>query len=242
MSAASRAVVLLAALAAAGVTARLGVWQLDRADEKKRVQASRDDRARLPPVSAAELARDPAAAAAQLDRRVELSGAWVADASVYLENRTMNGRTGFFVVTPLALDDGRLVAVQRGWLPRDIGDRTRIAPHRTPPGRVQVTGRIAPTASQLYQLGDPASGPIRQNLDLAAYALELRRTLAPVVVVQEDDASAPQADGLLRQWPQPAADLHKHLGYAFQWFGLSALVVILYVWFQLIRPRRRAGR
>ena len=39
----------------------------------------------------------------------------------------------------------------------------------------------------------------------------------------------------------PAADVHKHYGYAFQWFALCALIVGLYVWFQLIRPRRRAA-
>jgi surfeit locus 1 family protein len=56
------------------------------------------------------------------------------------------------------------------------------------------------------------------------------------VVVQEDGANPP-ADGLLRQWPPPAADVHKHYGYAFQWFALSALVLVLYVWFQILRPR-----
>ena len=49
------------------------------------------------------------------------------------------------------------------------------------------------------------------------------------------------ADGLRRDWPAPAADLGKHHGYAFQWFALSTLIMGLYVWFQLIQPRRRAA-
>ena len=61
-------------------------------------------------------------------------------------------------------------------------------------------------------------------------------------MIVQDDAGAASADGLLRQWPEPASDVHKHYGYAFQWFGLSALVIVLYVWFQIIRPRRRARR
>lgn len=238
----SRILVLVAALATAGLTARLGFWQLGRAEEKLALQASRDGRARLPALQADELARDPARVAQQTDRRVQLSGTWLADASVYLENRTMSGRVGFFVVTPLVLDDGRLLAVQRGWLPRDAADRTRLMPYATPAGRVQLQGHIAPTASRLYQLGAAASGPIRQNLDLDDYARELRRPLAPFVVVQDDAEPGTPADGLQRQWPQPASDVHKHYGYAFQWFGLSALVVILYVWFQLLRPRRLARR
>ena len=40
--------------------------------------------------------------------------------------------------------------------------------------------------------------------------------------------------------PRPAVDVHKHYGYAFQWFALAGLITILYVWFQLVRPARRA--
>ena len=46
-------------------------------------------------------------------------------------------------------------------------------------------------------------------------------------------------DGLRREWPAPDTGVAKHQGYAFQWFGLSTLVVILYVWYQFIQPRRR---
>ena len=46
-------------------------------------------------------------------------------------------------------------------------------------------------------------------------------------------------DGLARDWPAPATGVETHHGYAFQWFALSALITGLYVWFQLIRPRRR---
>jgi len=234
-------VVLVAALLTAAVTARLGFWQLDRAAQKTALQQARDDRGRMPPLAAADLAGDAPAAAGQWYRRAAVEGRWVDAETVYLDNRSMAGRVGFFVVTPLLLDDGRAVMVQRGWLPRDMRDRTRMAPHRTDPGPVRVLGRIAPTASRLYELGEAASGVIRQNLDLAAYAGEIRRPLLPLVIVQEQPASGTD-DGLARQWPEPASDVHKHHGYAFQWFGLCALVTVLYVWFQVIRPRRRARR
>lgn len=234
-------IVLLAAVLTAAVTARLGVWQLDRAAQKTTLQQARDDQGRLPPLTGAELAGEATAAAGQWYRRASIEGRWAADQTLYLDNRSMAGRVGFFVVTPLVLNDGRAVMVQRGWLPRDLRDRSRIAPYRTDPGLVTVAGRIAPTASRLYELGDAASGAIRQNLDLAAYAGEIRRPLLPLVIVQEQPATGPD-DGLSRQWPEPASDVHKHHGYAFQWFGLCALVTVLYVWFQVIRPRRRAHR
>jgi surfeit locus 1 family protein len=90
----------------------------------------------------------------------------------------------------------------------------------------------------LYDFGGAASGAIRQNLDLAGYAAEVGRPLRPLSVVQEDGPLTP-ADGLAREWPRPAADVQKHHGYAFQWFALATLILGLYVWFQLIRPRRR---
>jgi surfeit locus 1 family protein len=105
---------------------------------------------------------------------------------------------------------------------------------------VTVAGRIAPALSRLYEFDGAASGAIRQNLTIDAYALESRLKLKPWVLIQEDAAVRSQ-DGLLRQWPLPSTGVHKHYGYAFQWFSLSLLTVGLYVWFQLIRPRRRAA-
>lgn len=232
-------VVLAATVLTVTLTARLGWWQLDRAAQKVALQQAREAQGRLPPVAATALAGEPALVEAQVYRQVTVEGVWLDALTVYLDNRPMAGRTGFFVVTPLLLDDGRAVVVQRGWIPRHAVERTQLAPYRTDAGRIRVSGRIAPSPSRLYDLGGAASGPIRQNLDLAEYARESRRKLLPLVIVQ-DDASGTAADGLARQWPQPASDVHKHYGYAFQWFGLSALTLTLYVWFQLIRPRRRA--
>ena len=148
---------------------------------------------------ATDLAGDAPAAQAQWHRRALVDGTWVPELTVYLDNRPMSGRVGFFVVTPLQLDDGRTaVLVQRGWLPRAADERTRIAPYRTEPGRVRLEGRIAPSPSRLYDLGSAASGPIRQNLDVAAYAAETRRRLLPLVIVQDDPGTAPW------RWPGPA--------------------------------------
>ncbi|HEX6704523.1 MAG TPA: SURF1 family protein [Albitalea sp.] len=230
-------VVLLATLAGMALTARLGVWQLDRAAQKQAMQRALDERAALPPLAAADLARSADEAAAQHYRRVVLHGRWLDRFTVYLDNRQTNGHPGFYVVTPLQLA-GRdeAVLVQRGWVPRDAADRTHIAPIVTPGGEVEVAGHIAPPPARLYEFSAAASGPIRQNLDLAAYAAETGVRLAPLSVVQD---AGPAGDGLSRQWPHPAVDVHKHHGYAFQWFALCALMAGLYVWFQLLRPRLR---
>jgi surfeit locus 1 family protein len=236
-----RWVVLAAAVAAIALTARLGAWQLDRAAQKNALQAALEAQRALPALDVAALAGDADRAAAQLHRAVRLDGEWLAQHTVYLENRPMAGRTGFLALTPLALADGRVVLVQRGWLPRDAAERTRIVAPAPPAGHVRVEGRVAAGPSRLYDLAPAAaaSGPIRQNVDLADFARETGLKLLPLVVVQAEGAQPP-ADGLLRQWPAPTVDVHKHYGYAFQWFALSALVLVLYVWFQVLRPRRTA--
>lgn len=233
-----RVVVAVAAVAAAALTARLGVWQLDRAEQKQQLQARLEQQRALPALQGEALPRTAAEVPAAVDRAALLQGRWLHERTVLLDNRPMNGRTGFYPVTPLQLADGSAVLVQRGWLPRDLLDRTRIVPYETPAGEVQVQGRIAPQVPRLYEFDAAASGPIRQNLDLPGFARESRLVLRPWVLIQDDTPGSPP-DGLLRQWPAPATGVDKHHGYAFQWFALCALVIGLYVWFQLVRPRRR---
>lgn len=234
-----RALLLALTLLGAGLTAALAVWQLDRAGQKRSLQASLQERARLPALQPTELLALAAADVdARLQRRVELRGYWLAERSIYLDNRTMAGRAGFFVVTPLQLT-GRdeAVLVQRGWVPRDARERSRLPALPTPAGEQRVVGLLAASPSRMFELGAAASGVIRQNLDLVAYGRETGLRLLPLAVLQTE-ATVPD-DGLLRDWPAPAVDIHKHYGYAFQWSALSALQLGLYVWFQVIRPRRR---
>jgi surfeit locus 1 family protein len=248
--------VLLAALVTALATARLGLWQLDRAEKKTQIQVAMQTRRAMPVLTVNELARDAKGAATQQHRSVLLQGQWQPQFTVYLDNRQMNNRPGFFAVTPLLLADGSAVLVQRGWLPRHISDRTRINAPSTP-----VQGRVEPSLSRSFELSAAEEkGSIRQNVQLDAFAVETQLTLRPLVVLQEDMVTAIESatatatetaassstvaatnlDGLSRQWPAPATGVDKHHGYAFQWFALSALTVGLYVWFQIIRPGRKA--
>jgi surfeit locus 1 family protein len=229
-----RIVVALAALATVLLTARLGVWQLDRAGEKTALQAAIERRAQLPVLQT--LPPPPGDPAALLHRRAELTGRWSAAHTVHLDNRQMFGRPGFYVVTPLLLPDGQALLVQRGWQPRDPRDRTQLREVPTPSGDVRVAGRIAPPPARLFEFDAGGSGRIRQNLDLDAFARETGLRLLPLSMLQTAPADD---DGLQREWPVPDSGVAKHHGYAFQWFGLSALVIVLYVWFQFIQPRRR---
>ena len=169
---------------------------------------------------------------------MHLRGRWVPGRDVFLENRQMQGRVGFYLVTPLQLEGRPAVLVQRGWVPRDQRDRTLLPAIATPVEPVEVDGRIAPPPARLYEFSAAASGAIRQNLDLGPYAAESGLRLAPLSV-QQADTAATAGDGLLRDWPRPAVDVQRNYGYAFQWFAMAVLMAGLYVWFQLVRPRLR---
>ena len=230
---------LLATLAAVALTARLGFWQLDRAHQKIALQTAQESRAQLSPLDARSLARTRADAEVQHFRRVAVGGRWLAERTIFLDNRQMDGKAGFVVVTPLLIDGtAEAVAVQRGWVPRNFSDRTVLPPVATPPGPVTLAGRVAPPPSRLFEFDGAASGPIRQNLDLPAFARESGLNLLPLTVVQLDGPVS-AGDGLARHWPAPASDVQKHYGYAFQWFAMATALVILYVWYRFIRPRKR---
>jgi surfeit locus 1 family protein len=228
-------VVTVAAVLMAGLTFSLGQWQWRRAADKIALQAAIDEQKRLPAVDNRALLATKNIADV-IHRQALLQGVWQEAHTVYLDNRPMGGKPGFWVVTPLALEGGRpWLLVQRGWVPRDFNDRARLPAVSTPPGLVRVAGRMAPPPSKLYEFAGVQSGRIRQNLDVAAFSAEIGQPLLPASLLQTD----PAGDGLLRDWPEPTLGVDKHYGYAFQWFGLCALVVGLYAWFQLISPRRK---
>ena len=229
-------VVLLAAIVAVGLTFRLGIWQLDRAAQKRAMQAAIESSARLSPLRNADL--DAGAPEAQLHRGVKLRGHWLADRTVFLDNRPMHERVGFYVVTPLQLDGRReAILVQRGWVPRNPQDRAQLPAVPSANGEIELTGRLEIAPTRLFEFSPSVGGLIRQNLASAAFAKETGLALLPLTVFQTAPVDAD--DALPRDWPAPDLGLQTHYGYAFQWFALSALFLGLYVWFQIIQPRKR---
>jgi surfeit locus 1 family protein len=216
-------------------TAALGAWQMSRAAQKLALQAAIAQRQALPAITQAELLAAPVTASLA-HRAIVLRGSWVAGRTVYLDNRQMRGKPGFYVVTPLRLEGSdRVVLVERGWVQRNFVEREKLPPVETPPGVVEVRGRLAPSPAKLYDFGGAPAGAIRQNLDLAQFRAETGLPLLDLSVQQ----SGLPAEGLLRDWPEAATGVERHYGYAFQWWALAVLLAVLYAWFQFIAPRRK---
>lgn len=232
-----RVLVLLAAVAGVLLTASLGRWQMGRAAQKQAIAQLRAERAAMPELDSADLriASDDDLQAL-LHRRTTVRGHWLPEHTIWLDNRQMQGRTGFHVLTPLQLEgSSQVVLVQRGWAPRNFMDRTALPAIQTPPGPVTVQAKVLPWPSRVYDFAQAEEGPIRQNLVFEDYRGQTRLPLQPLSLQQTDADS----HGLQRDWPEWASGVAKHHGYAFQWFGLSGLIALLYVWFQIVQPRRK---
>ncbi len=205
-----------AALAAAALTLSLGFWQLRRADYKLALQAQWEAAERAPAVD--------------VRRRDELASV------LHLPARVRVGRAGFLLVTPLQLEDGSWLLVNRGWAARDPADRTHTPAVTRLAGEQTIEGVALADAGRLLSLGQasfPAPLPaIWQNLDYAEFERASGLTVAHLVVQQTSAA----ADGLERHWSAPWFGVDMHRGYAVQWFSLAALIAGLALWFSL-RPR-----
>ena len=214
----------------------LGFWQLDRAAQKEALQSAMHAQAGKTPLGNAEVIALAAQGRMQesgvLYHPVRLTGTWLPEYTLYLDNRQMDAKVGFFVLTPLRLEpQGQVLVVQRGWMPRNFEHREQLPELKTPTGSVTVDGDIALAPSKLYAPGAPGEGSIRQNLDLEQYRGQTGLPLEAFTVRE----SGPPSQGLRRQWSVINFGIEKHYGYAFQWFALSLLIAGLYLWFQFFR-------
>jgi len=186
------------ALVAAGCIAfiSLGNWQTRRAAEKR-------------------------ALAANLET-VNVTGTFLTKHTVLLDNKLHAGRAGYEVITPLQPGAGAAILVNRGWIEAPKR-RDQLPEVRTPRGEVSIAGWKVRRLPHALEAGPAAAGPVRQNLDAAAYSREIGLALQPFFILQRD---GPQ-DGLARDWPRPDAGVQTHESYALQWYSFAALAVVL---------------
>jgi len=228
-------VLLVLLLAAAAVCARLGVWQLDRAE----LHGQQDDRpaaAEQTPTPLAEVLPPQTSFTADLvGRLVTVTGTYEADGQLLVADRALDGRTGAIVLAPLRVvggaGDGAVLPVARGWVPGDAAAARADAP-APPDGEVTVTGYLQ--ASEAAGALDPDAGTA-QGISSAQLVNVWGGPIWSGYLVLQDSSAG--ADDALPRLPAPEAgggglDL-RNLGYALQWwiFGLFAVGL----WIRLVR-------
>lgn len=215
-------VLAVAAAVVALVCVRLGIWQLDRLEQRRAFNAE---------VRAA-LASEPmpldAVLAADADpayRRVVASGTWDPASEVILFGRSLGGRPGNHVLTPLELGDGRAVLVDRGWVPADVADPP-VTGDAAAAGAATVEGILLPSdASGTGERSDGSALPEQvRAIDVAALDPAIPADLVPGVYLLRARQEPAQDRPIPAPLPEPTEG--PHLGYAIQWFTFAAVALV----------------
>ena len=209
----------------------LGMWQLDRSDEKKALLDQQSQRSKDKIV---QLTLHSAGRAEELRyREVKASGKYDRDHQFLIDNQVVEGKAGYFVMTPFLLSDSSwAVLVNRGWVPVNQ-DRSILPEVFFDVDDTSITGRINNFPSVGYKLKGaeiPTDGwpSVVQVIDKALLEKRLGYPLFPFQVQLGKD----QKNGYWREWrSRVTMTPEKHKAYAFQWFGLAITLVILIIWF-----------
>jgi len=199
----------------------LGVWQLQRAAEKRAVIASLEEDGQPVLERVPEM---PAELRGSARRELRLEGRYEGERQFLLDNRILKGRPGFDVLTPLLLEDGRRVLVDRGWVAAGPGREPVEAVGLAIDERVTVEGRLwlpEPGIALGAAVAPSRDWPrLVTRVDFAALEEALGRDLVPAVIRAKGDAP-----WLFRPRDlQPRFGPMRHYGYAFQWFALALTV------------------
>jgi len=210
----------------------LGFWQLERAEQKRILAETRSSRLDLPPFQLTETTT----AGEDFEYRTLLAeGVFVAEKTIFIENRKHMGRNGFHVITPLNVNgSNRYLLVNRGWVE---AQKNRLLPAvETPGSAVSVMGMANIPLPPALDLGDaePSSdaSPRWPYLTLKRYAHWSGLDIFPFVLLQSDR----DEHGFIRSWRAEIPKEGMHIGYAIQWFAFA--LIVLPIWLRLSWVRR----
>lgn len=217
----------------------LGFWQLRRLDQRQALNDAVASRVDLAPAPLDEVLVAGVEPATVEWRPVTATGNYLPDETIVVVNRSQGGIAGSLVVTPLALADGGVLLVDRGFVP--LGTDVPAPPE----GTVAVEGRLRPSQERRTgQLSDPSTGDLTeaQRVDIPRLTAQLPGE--PVAMYVDLVASDPAE---ATPYPQPAALPERtdgpHLSYAGQWFIFAVAVAVGWVLAvrKSVRTRRAAA-
>jgi len=222
----------IAGVLLAAVFAALGFWQIERASEKKALEALFERN--VPYTQIANLGEPTPY------RPIEARGRYLPGQQVLIDNIVRSGRIGYFVISALDVaPDQPLLLVNRGWVPKAARgegplDLALDDGWRSVYGRVGHLPRVGIRSGDAFAgAGDWPKVAVYPTAD--EVAAELGRSVLPYVLLLDPE----DPDGYSRDWRPQQAGPMRHYGYAVQWFAMCATVIALGLWHY---RRARAGR
>jgi surfeit locus 1 family protein len=206
----------------------LGFWQLSRAHQKEMILAALSEQQDDIPLSAANLLQQGDLSLLRY-RQVKLKGIFLNNHTILLDNKINNGRVGYHVLVPFALDNQTITLVNRGWIPLGA---SRAAAVTIPPikGEVTIEGYLDfayrnPFIKETLETHS-IEWPLRmQQLDLdLLHSLIGKKILKMLVTLDNNSPYVFVASSK----PGTSMPPSRHIGYAVQWFSLAATLLACY--------------
>lgn len=217
------------------LTLALGVWQVQRLHWKQDLIDTLQERAALAPVP---LPEGPLTEEAHEFIPVTVSGRFDHAHEFTLLNRSLNGKPGVNVVTPLIMESGEAILINRGWVPFELQD-LELRREGQVPGEVTITGllRFVKPQSWIQEQVVPPNEPENNawfTLDTARMAEIAGLSSLPVYYILSGERDVPGGYPVGRQW---RVDIrNNHLEYAITWFSMAISLSVIYVIYHWRRP------
>jgi|TARA_B110000263_G_scaffold69513_1_gene60510 surfeit locus 1 family protein len=200
----------------------LGFWQLDRADEKRGIEAS----IKQANTGSVELIMEEGDLLNKEYYEVRLQGKYLSDKQFIYDNQIVNQVSGYYVLTPYALDgQSKAILINRGFIPWN-GRRDKLADIFIEQDAREVKVQISKPIKRM-ELKSTDSGiefPVLiQSIDLEEMGEIASVDFSKVIGLLD----ANSMEGFVRKWEPYTGSIEKHIGYAIQWFLMALVLAII---------------
>ncbi|MDC1386534.1 SURF1 family protein [Candidatus Thioglobus sp.] len=200
----------------------LGFWQLERADDKRSIEASINQAN----TGSVELIKKEEGLQSKEYYEVRLQGKYLSDKQFIYDNQIVDQVSGYYVLTPYALEgQSKAILINRGFIPWN-GRRDKLADivigQETREIKVQISKPIKRMELKPSEVGIQFPALI-QSIDLQDMADRAKVDFSSVIGLLDASAS----NGFIRKWEPYTGSIEKHIGYAIQWFLMALVLAII---------------
>lgn len=232
---------VLALILGSGLLVSLGLWQIQRGENKREMLAQRQAASKSAPLNFMRTLEAAGGGAPDYGHRYTVSGRMDAGRQILFDNQVHKGQVGYRVWTPVILADGRRMLVDRGWVPPGPGGRAAPPHPEAPSGHIEMTGLWRDLPQPGLRLGDAAACEatawprVLNYPDIGQLRCQYDSDVVDGLLLLEEDDSR----GFVRDWDQAMSRMPpiRHFGYAFQWFAMAAAVLVIFVMVNIRRIR-----
>ncbi|WP_419420304.1 SURF1 family protein [Legionella sp. D16C41] len=194
----------------------LGMWQLNRAEEKKSMVKAERHLAVQAPI------RWQTGIQPKQYQQIIIKGQYLAQ-TFLLDNQHYKHQFGYNVLSPLELVDGQVILIDRGWIKGDL-DRQKLPNISLPKNPLQLVGQVYYPSSKNWSLGEilEEKAPnlaIIEQIDPLKISQFLHKSVYPFII----RLNKLERDGYTREWAVISMSPTRHQAYALQWFAMAVV-------------------